>query len=405
MTEPVETAAWQEVSLTDVLVDIVDNRGRSCPTEESGFPLIATNCVKGDRLYPTFENIRYISEETRQTWFRGHPVPGDILFVCKGSPGRVALTPNPVPFAIAQDMVALRANPEVIDGRFLFYVIRSPQVQHEIANLHVGTMIPHFKKGDFHRLKFPIPKSVDEQRRIAGVLGALDDLVEVNRGLIQDLDDALVSSWRIAVGETSMSISIGEIAEISKGLSYKGAFLSDRGLPLINMGCFGVDGRFKESGLKWYADSEVKSKTRLVKGDLVVVNTDLTQSKDILARPIVNPYEHATSTHHTYQVRVPGGEAQRFWLYCALRDESVRRRLISYATGTTVAALPADALTSQEIPWAEEAAISEWWACTEPFFESQRALHEEVKELESTRNELLPLLMSGRIRVADEVAA
>jgi type I restriction enzyme R subunit len=53
---------------------IVDNRGRTAPTAEYGIPLIATNCISNDRLYPAYEKLRFVSKETYETWFRSHPV-------------------------------------------------------------------------------------------------------------------------------------------------------------------------------------------------------------------------------------------------------------------------------------------------------------------------------------------
>src|SRR5438105_2254376 len=96
------------VSFTKLISAIVDNRGRTCPTAAAGTPLIATNCVKNDGLYPVYEKVRYVDDGTYAAWFRAHPEPGDILFVCKGSPGNVAMVPDPVDFCIAQDMVAVR---------------------------------------------------------------------------------------------------------------------------------------------------------------------------------------------------------------------------------------------------------------------------------------------------------
>ena len=69
------------VPITKLLEDIVDNRGKSCPTCEKGFPLIATNCIKHTSIYPTFENIRYVSDEVLHNWFRAELKPNDILFV------------------------------------------------------------------------------------------------------------------------------------------------------------------------------------------------------------------------------------------------------------------------------------------------------------------------------------
>jgi|SRR5437867_12302057 len=101
-------------SFASLLDKIIDNRGRSRPTAAVGMPLIATNCIKNDLLYPTLENVRHVDQETHKTWFRGHPKPGDLLFVTKGTPGRVCMVPNPVGFCIAQDMVAVRADTKKI---------------------------------------------------------------------------------------------------------------------------------------------------------------------------------------------------------------------------------------------------------------------------------------------------
>lgn len=184
-----------ERSFTDLLEKIVDNRGRTCPTADSGLPLIATNCIKDDRLYPVFENVRYVDEETVGTWFRGHPQPNDIIFVCKGSPGRVAMVPDPVPFCIAQDMVALRADQRLIQPRYLYYALKSPAVQAKINNMHVGSMIPHFKKGDFGKLRFSIHEDMGEQQAIAEVLGALDDKIAANMTLAETAEALIHARW------------------------------------------------------------------------------------------------------------------------------------------------------------------------------------------------------------------
>lgn len=305
---------------------------------------------------------------------------------------------------LTQDTVRLDVISSEVDLDYLYFSLLTPQYRQYCRSLATGTTTLGLAREDFLNYEIPFPP-LDEQRRIAGALGALDALIDINRTLVADLDEAFKASWLVASSSTSKTSSFGEVTQTTKGLSYKGAFLAEEGLPMINMGSFGTDGTHRLAGLKWYVESEVKEKNRLVKGDLVVVNTDLTHSRDILGRPIIVPFEHATSTHHTFQVRVPGGEAQRFWLYCALRQDSVHQRLISYATGTTVAALPLDALTSQPIPWAEDNAIEGWWNTAKPLYTSQLALLEENEALEATREELLPLLMSGRARVTKNLAA
>ncbi len=143
--------------LSEIVSYIVDNRGKTAPTAKDGTPLIATNCVKNHNIFPTYDKVRYIDKETYDTWFRSHPISGDILFVNKGKPGSVNLVPDPVDFCIAQDMVALRVNNQIISNYYLFAYLRQNKTQFEISNKSVGTTIPHLKKTDLLNFEIPIP--------------------------------------------------------------------------------------------------------------------------------------------------------------------------------------------------------------------------------------------------------
>lgn len=175
------------VPITELLECIVDNRGKSCPTCDEGFPLIATNCIKHSSIYPTFENIRYISDETLKTWFRAELKPNDILFVNKGTPGRVCLVPDPITFCAAQDMIGLRANSKKIYYKYLFAVLRSNFIQEKIANFHVGIAIPHFKKSDMDNLLISVP-DMDIQKKIGDMYCELSEKIENNNKINAELE-------------------------------------------------------------------------------------------------------------------------------------------------------------------------------------------------------------------------
>jgi type I restriction enzyme S subunit len=187
----------RDLPFADLLAAVVDNRGRTCPTAERGIPLIATNCVRNDFLFPTYEKARFVSEDTYREWFRGHPLPGDILFVNKATPGRVCLVPDPVDFCIAQDMVAVRADDTKVYPPYLFAALRSPVVQDRIKTMHVGTLIPHFKKGDFAKLLVPVPNP-GNQKFIGDIYLSLSRKIELNRRMNETLEEmarALFKSW------------------------------------------------------------------------------------------------------------------------------------------------------------------------------------------------------------------
>ena len=222
------TVSIREVPFTSILSSIVDNRGRTAPTAESGIPLIATNCIKDDRLYPVQEKVRYVSQETYDTWFRAHPRSGDIVFVCKGSPGRVALVPEPVSFAIAQDMVAVRADPAKVYPRYLLAVLRSPEVRQRIDGMHVGTMIPHFKKGDFKNLDIPLIDD-DAQRFVGDWYFELSEKIESNYRLIELIPQLIHANVQKQLGQGKSIVPIASLARFVNGGAFtKGASGSGR---------------------------------------------------------------------------------------------------------------------------------------------------------------------------------
>lgn len=187
----------KKLPLTEVLSFIVDNRGKTVPTTTSGHILIATNCIKNDRLYPCYEKIRFLSEDTYQSFFRSHPIPGDILFVCKGTPGRCALVPDPIDFCIAQDMVGLRTNKSIIDNKYLLAVLRTYEIQKFIYNTSVGDVIPHFKKQFFNKLLIPVPP-MELQTKIGAFYYSISQKIENNNKINANLEaqaQALFKSW------------------------------------------------------------------------------------------------------------------------------------------------------------------------------------------------------------------
>ena len=175
-------------NLTSLLANIVDNRGKSVPVSDTGFPLIATNCIKHSSIYPTFENIRYVNDDIKNNWFRTHPEPNDIIFVNKGTPGRVCLVPDPVSFCFAQDMIGFRCDPEKIDYQYLFAILRSEYIQKKIENYHVGLVIPHFKKGDLDSLNIPRMASRAEELAIGELYLTLSKKIELNNRINTELE-------------------------------------------------------------------------------------------------------------------------------------------------------------------------------------------------------------------------
>ena len=435
--------SFSEISLKDAVSFVVDNRGRSVPVQDVGIPLISTACISNEALHPDLSTERYVSDEIYRNWFRSHPQPGDIILTNKGSKnGEIALVPDPVNFCIAQDMVALRANSNLISPAYLFAALRSRQVQLRIKALNVDAVIPHFKKTDFDKLLIPLP-SRRGQAFIGRVYLDISKKIELNRKTNETLEamaKALFKSWFVdfdpvrakaegrptglpaeisdlfpdsfedsELGEIPNGWemeALGEILDVDKGVSYKGDFLSDtEGLPMVNLGCFAGGGSFRAEKMKFYA-GEYRERHLASAGDLLVANTDMTQNRIILGAPIIVPSWRGRDkflfSHHTFAIRFRRSKSAftRF-IYFTLLKPSFRQVAAGHATGTTVLALPKDGITDYQTVIPPAGLLNVFAAKVEALYQKCQALTEQCELLAKTRDVLLPKLISGEIRIPD----
>ena len=93
-------------------------------------------------------------------------------------------------------LAILRARPRV-DGTYLFYALKTREVQQQFHAYANGVTRFGLRKADIGLVEVPLPP-LEEQRAIARVLGTLDDKIELNRRMsetIEEMARALFRSW------------------------------------------------------------------------------------------------------------------------------------------------------------------------------------------------------------------
>jgi type I restriction enzyme, S subunit len=429
------------VPFSELLSEIIDNRGRTCPTEETGIPLIATNCIRNDLLYPAYEKIRYVSRETYETWFRGHPRPGDLIFVTKGTPGRVCIAPDSVDFCIAQDMVAIRADPDKVYSKYLFALLRSPAVQTQIEQMHVGTLIPHFKKGDFDKLFLPVPIDRRIQRFIGDAYFDLSAKIELDHRMnrtLENMAQALFKAWfvdfepvrakaegrdpglppelaalfpaRLAESELGQvpegwrTVSVGDEVKLTKGVSYRSAELVESSVALVTLKSIRRGGGYKPDGLKSYI-GKYDAEQVISPGELVVAQTDITQAAEVIGKPaLVLPdpqYEKLVASLDLMIVRPISGDLSQHYFYLLFQGEEFQSHIYGYTNGTTVLHLSKAGVPSYLFVRPPEVVAREFTDKAKPLFDRIMVNEKQNPTLTAVRDALLPKLISGEVQVKD----
>jgi type I restriction enzyme S subunit len=195
---------WPLVPLGDAPVEILDgDRGVNYPKQtdfsERGHCLFlnAGNVTKGGF---DFSQCAFITPAKDSALRKGKLTRQDVVLTTRGTVGNVAFYNGSVPFdhiRINSGMVVLRADQRKLVPQFLYQFVKSPDFDEQVSSLTTGSAQPQFPIRDIRHVSIPIP-SLDEQRAIARVLGALDDKIELNRRLnrtLEELAAALFRSW------------------------------------------------------------------------------------------------------------------------------------------------------------------------------------------------------------------
>ena len=384
-------------SFGSLLKNVVDNRGRSCPVEDQGIPLIATNCINNNQLYPVFEKIRYVSDDTYKNWFRSHPKPGDMVFVLKGTPGRVAWVPYPVNFCIAQDMVAIRADEKQIYPKYLFATLRSKMIQQEIEGLHVGTLIPHFKKGDFDDLKLPIVDN-DLQKFIGDIYFNISlkiDLLHRQNITLEAMAETLFRQWFVEEAQEYWDeYNLSDFADhlkinMSPGKSPSDVF-NHYSIPAYDEGIRPS----KETG------------SQILSNKYKVISWTILVSKLNPKFPRIWPIGELVGDNNVcsteFQIFKPKQKNLYGYIYFLLCSNDVKEEFIMAASGTSGShqrVRPEDILNIRtNLPSIELA--EQYSVLVMPIIKKTMANITQIRTLEKLRDTLLPKLMSGEVGVA-----
>ena len=413
------TSAFELIPITELLCDIVDNRGKSCPTAETGFPLIATNCIKHSSIYPTFENIRYVSEDTRKNWFRAELKPNDILFVNKGTPGRVCLVPDPITFCAAQDMIGLRADPNKVYYKYLFAILRSDYIQKKIANFHVGIAIPHFKKSDMDNLLIPVP-SMDLQYKIGDLYCELSEKIENNNTINAELEamaKTIYDYWflqfefpdengkpykssggkMVWCEELNREIPEGwkvgnlyDIADFINGLAcqkFRPISPANK-LPVVKIG---------------EMHSGITDQTEYVRDDIpekhIINDGDILFSWSATLETILWTGGKAGLNQHIFKVN-PKGFA-KYYVFMQLSAYIINFIRMAEARKTTMGHITTDHLKQSRIALPPKYIAQQYSNTVATMFQMVIKNNEQNRELASLRDFLLPLMMNGQVTFGD----
>jgi type I restriction enzyme S subunit len=201
--------------------------------------------------------------------------------------------------------------------------------------------------------------------------------------------------WRVA--------RLSEHVEAIKGLSYKGAGLSDTGVPLHNLNSVYEGGGYKFEGIKHYV-GEYRDRHIIRPDDLIVTNTEQGHDCLLIGYAAIVPRmfgDWGLFSHHIYRVRpLDGSPVTESYLCYLLNSPAMHDTVSGYGNGTTVNMLPVAGLQHPQFLLPPSEPIQKFSDFATHVLGRRERMVTENRTLAALRDALLPKLLSGEIRVS-----
>jgi len=339
-----------------------------------------------------FATAEQINDEARARVRKGIGMDQDTLLSHKGTVGKVAYVPLGSPAFVCSPQTTFWRSLDHgrLDPRYLNLVLRSQGFQAQLDLMKSSTdMAPYVSLTQQRSLLLSL-HSIEQQRAIASVLGALDDKIAANTRIAVVADELLRARWHALAEDADETRRLGDIAEVVRSQIDPGRVpedLSYVGLEHIPRRCMWLS----EFGT---ASAVTSAKSRFASGDVL-----FGKLRPYFHKVAAAPVDGICSTD-ILVLRARSSELAGLLLSVAASDDIIARATAA-SEGTRMPRASWKDLATAPVPWPGD---EEARAFSEHATRIRLAVEARLTEnatLTASHDALLPALMSGRLRVRE----
>ena len=338
---------------------------------------------------------------------------GAICVPCIGTIG-TKMTMTPCDCYTNQSINSIICN-ENYDNEYVYYLIKNFLPGLKAYNLGTASGREYVSKSNFEKIELVAEQDQEIQKKIGIILSRYDSLIENYQKQIKLLEEAaqrLYKEWFVDLhfpGHENTNIVDGvpegwekkklcELFSFVRGKSYTSKELSDEGTIMVNLKNIQSFGGYKSDVEKHFIGT-FKEEQTLMKGDLIMGVTDMTQERRLVGSVALIPDFKETATFSMDLIKLISFKLPNIYLYCAMRYGDVSRQIAPLANGVNVLHLKPEAISNIEMVVASDSIIEKFVSYTSKTIESILSLQSQLRLLTEARDRSLPKLLSGEIEV------
>ena len=411
---------WKDIKLDDYIVDIAAGPfGSNLKVEcfvSSGFPIIDGANLKEVKV--TDNITKFVTEEKARSLHRSIAKRNDVVVTISGNVGQISYIPlnsKYEEYLVSQRQFRVTFDTQKIYVPFLVYYFHSLEGQHKILSFANQTGVPALAQPlkNFKNIIIPLP-NIKEQKRIASILVALDNKIENNRRIIANLEQqsqALFKSWFVdfepfkgqpfVESELGMIpqgwkvVELGDLVEIIDNRGKTPPLVSKDIYPIIDVKALTGPGRVlnyikcskyvnHETYTSWFRNGHPKKYDILLSTVGSLAETKLFMGGNGCIAQNVVAFRN---------------EKISLYLYDYLN--SIKSDLVAYNIGSVQPSIKITHIIKHKIIVPQAEVLEKYVYLSRKLTEIIYNYSYEIDILSSLRDELLPRLMSGELRVPD----
>lgn len=315
------------------------------------------------------------------------------------------------------------------DRRFLYYLFNTINVRNQIQATATGTKVRHTAPVRVESVTVQLPP-LDDQRKIAGVLSAYDELIENNNRrikLLEEMAERIYREWFVdfrypghenvplvdsELGQIPAGWAVRTIAEVAAPQRYavtSGPFGSKlggkdyvtAGVPVIRGTNLAVGGNFRDSDFVFVSNEKADDMRSCLalSGDIVVTQRGTLGQVGLI--PEQARFERYVLSQSQMKITVDPSQGSNWYLYAAMRSPEVTRGLQDHAMTAGVPHINLSILREFPVVWPHVAVQAEAAQTFGRLGHQVFVLGKAVECARAARDLLLPRLVSGEVDLAD----
>lgn len=202
---------WTSVTAEQYCESVRDGTHDSPKFVDQGYPLITSKNIKQGRIDK--RSVSFVgTDDYEEINKRSKVNQWDILISMIGTVGEVCLIEDEEPSFAIKNVGLFKCKNE-LDGRWLYYWLRSPKAVSHIRERLRGTSQQYISLGELRNLPVMQPKDALTKAQLIDIIRPYDELIETNRRRIALLEEAARLIYRQLLADSNVCEVGGRLSQ------------------------------------------------------------------------------------------------------------------------------------------------------------------------------------------------